>query len=153
LDRADNDVRAVKYGIGCKFIYGGKNRMAKIELAARTDSDRQHVLLELRLEGKPFGQISLSGSDAEQHIHMIAKHRAKLSDRVSRDLDPGSRLDAIYDPIWRTPTHRAATHGLLLALRHPGLGWLSFLLPHHEAAALGQWLIDHARPAVAEIEP
>jgi hypothetical protein len=124
--------------------------MAKIELAARTDSDRQHVLLELRMNGKPLGHIALSGSDTEHHIHAIARHRAKLADRVSRELDPGSRLEAIFDPIWETPTHKAAAQGLLLAVRHPGLGWLSFLFPHREAAALGQWLVDNAKPSSAK---
>ena len=42
-------------------------------------------------------------------------------------------------PAWRIPGYRAA-EGRILALRHPGLGWLTFVIPHKEAASIAEWL-------------
>lgn len=124
--------------------------MAKMELAARTEPDRENVYLEMRMDGVPLGHMFLTASDAENHIHGIAKHRAELVDEVSRELDPGSRIEAVVDPIWRTPKSSLDQQGVVLVLRHPGLGWLSFLFPHNEAAALGRWLVDHSKPPVPD---
>ena len=121
--------------------------MNRMELRAKPDDAREQVTMELWMNGAPLGHIHLDAGSLEQHIHDLGKHRAALNDQVSRELDPGSRLQAIYDPVWRTDAvHSADQAGIMLALRHPGLGWLSFLLPHDEAANLGQWLLDHAKP-------
>ena len=112
---------------------------------------REHVLVELWNEDKPLGHILLGPSEAESHCQLVAKNRANLTDEVSRELDPNSRLQAIYDPIWRSPEkHSHDAHGVALALRHPGLGWLTFLLPYKEAEGLGRWLMDHSKPPSSE---
>ena len=58
---------------------------------------------------------------------------------------PLTREAVVIDPIWRTnwPPHQSLD-SLLLRLRHPGLGWLTFLLPHHECVGLGEWLSNNA---------
>jgi hypothetical protein len=47
----------------------------------------------------------------------------------------------VLDPAWRTepPVHPSLS-GITLRLRHPGFGWLTFLLPWHEVKKLGEWL-------------
>ena len=59
--------------------------MARMELAAKTTDDREHVLLELRMDGTALGHILLTASDAEDHIHTIAKYRAELTEEVHRE--------------------------------------------------------------------
>ena len=91
------------------------------------------------MDDKPLGHIELDAATLEDHIHKLAAHRSRLAEEVPRDLDPGSWLEALIDPIWRFPGQRSE-HGRILALRHPGLGWLSFILPDKEARAMAEWL-------------
>jgi hypothetical protein len=59
--------------------------------------------------------------------------------------DPGSREFLVIDPAWRTEgSPHAEIDGVLMRLRHIGLGWVSFLLPRKEASALGKWLFDNS---------
>ena len=121
--------------------------MNKMELRNATDEKREQVTIELWMNDKALGHIHLDAGSLEKYIHDLSKHRSTLIDEVSRTLDPGARLETLIDPAWRTSTeHSLEKTGIALILRHPGLGWLSFLLPHKEAADLGRWLTDHAGP-------
>jgi hypothetical protein len=112
--------------------------MARMRLNASVDSSREHVVIELSMDGKPLGHIELDSASVEKHIHDLAQHRANLIDPVTPTLDAGSRLEAIVDPRWRVP--KPIEQGRVLALRHPGLGWLSFVFPDKEARAIAEWL-------------
>src|SRR5262249_31941873 len=100
-----------------------------------------HVLLELRQNGTPLGHIFFDPVTAEKHTRDVARARAALNDPVIPDLDIGFTLDATIDPRWWVPYERSAVGGRVLCLRHPGLGWLAFSLPEHEAAAMAQALV------------
>ena len=80
-------------------------------------------------------------------MRVLADLRSRLSEPVPAALDPGSRLVVQVDPAWRTrpPAAGAERDGILLVLRHRGLGWLGFLLPRAKAAALGRSLVRLAR--------
>lgn len=120
--------------------------MNKMELRAAADKARECVSVELWMNDAPLGHIQLDAGSLESFIHDLGKHRAALADEVSAEIDPGSRLESIVDPAWRTfDQHSQQELGVALSLRHPGLGWLSFLLPHKSAALLGQWLVDHSK--------
>jgi hypothetical protein len=110
-----------------------------MELRVATDGMREHVILELWMDGRPLGHIQFDGATAEKHIHDVGRHRANLSDPVTPTLEPGARLEALVDPAWRSPEYRLP-EGRILSLRHPGLGWLTFVLPDKEAAAIAEWL-------------
>jgi hypothetical protein len=129
---------------GCACPRSDGANMPRMTLKMRPEPDKQHVYLELQMDGKALGHMYLSAPDMEDHIRAAAKNRAQLSDTVAMDLDPGWRLETFANPVWRTAVHN---EGIVLALRHPGLGWLSFLLPRAEARKLGRWLLDnHAAP-------
>jgi hypothetical protein len=106
--------------------------------------DQEHVTVEMWMDGTPLGHMFFDGATAEKHIHDMARHRAALSDPVAPDLDPGARLEAQIDPAWRIPPYRYP-QGRLLCLRHPGLGWLSFVLPDKESQAIAEWLTKDCR--------
>jgi hypothetical protein len=113
--------------------------MSRMELRMRVDNKREHVILELWMDGKALGHILLDPSTAEQHIHDLGKARAALSEPVIPSLEIHSRLEAVIDPGWVIPAERLP-QGKVLCLRHPGFGWLSFVLPDKEAAAIAEWL-------------
>ena len=112
--------------------------MAHMELRVATDSAKEHVVIELWMDGKPLGHINFDGATAEQHVHLVGRHRANLSDPVTPDLDPGARLEAVHHPQWRVG--QPVQEGHVLVLRHPGLGWLSYVFPEEEATELAAQL-------------
>lgn len=113
--------------------------MARMELRARVDGALENTIIEMWMDGKPLGHVILDAATLEGHIHDLAKHRAQMKDEVPRVLDPGSRLEATVDPVWKT-TDENPPGGKVLALRDPGLGWLAFFFPHNEAVAIAEWL-------------
>ena len=51
---------------------------------------------------------------------------------------PPEKAEAIVHPAWHTAP---IPNGVLLILRHPGLGWLAFVLPHeHRVHLTSLWL-------------
>jgi len=111
----------------------------KMSLHVFPDAALDHVVIELWRDEEPLGHIQLDPAAAEKHARDIAAARATLNDPVRPSLDPGSRLDAIADPAWRISERRTSL-GRLLAIRHPGFGWLAFMIPEAEAAAIAEWL-------------
>jgi len=58
---------------------------------------------------------------------------------VERDCALGQKCNALGDPIWRTEPELMEGNSLL-HVRHPGLGWLHFLIPKTEAEKLAGFL-------------
>ena len=83
--------------------------------------------------------IDLSQMSAEELDKLIldaARKRADMEPAVQNE-HPES-AEAIVNPSWYT---EAVDIGALFQLRHPGLGWLTFVLPHAERAhLLSVWL-------------
>jgi hypothetical protein len=92
-------------------------------------------------------ETTYDAKQLDELIATLAALRSRLPDVVPLDPREGrSRETVVIDPAWRTehPPH-PSLDGLLLRLRHVGLGWVTFLLPHHEATALAEWLGKNAR--------
>lgn len=106
-----------------------------------SEEGSQHLVLEMIVGGEPQAHARLWGGEIENFIHQIGNTRAKLSDTVPLDIDPGSRISTVIDPVWRA---KEVPDGAVLALRHPGLGWLGFHFDPKEMTALGKWLIDRS---------
>jgi hypothetical protein len=117
--------------------------MARMEFRAITSADRQSVTIELWMDGRALGHMVLDAATLEGHIRDLARHRAELADEVPEELEPRARIEGVQDPIWRLGE---SADDLALALRHPGLGWLSFQFPRNEAAALGRELVARTAP-------
>jgi hypothetical protein len=96
-------------------------------LRVQPDGIREHVVLQLYEDDKPLGYILFDGASAEKHIQDVGDARAELNDPVAPELDPGSRLKAIVNPNWKVEDHRVS-EGRVISFRHPGLGWLTFIL-------------------------
>jgi hypothetical protein len=113
--------------------------VAAIKITVKSSDDRETLHLQFDEEDRLLGHVVLDGASAEQLTHEIAGHRARLKELPAKELDIGSRVDAVFDPIW-LGYGKNTDQGRLLALRHPGFGWLGFIIPDHKAAAMAKWL-------------
>lgn len=104
--------------------------MATTELKVQKAEDGRHLAIRLEQDGETLGEVRLDAAAAEQHVQQVAEQRAGLADEVPAKLKSGSPLTATFDPVWQV---QGAEGGVvIMALRHPGLGWLSFALPPEE---------------------
>lgn len=71
-------------------------------------------------------------------IQELARVRAHLAPPVPNDVPLGQPVEAVADPRYWTELE-ATTGGTLLMFRHPGLGWVPFLLPPGERDRLAEY--------------
>ena len=101
------------------------------------------------LQGNPVDQITIDAEHVEIFLKALGKARGAMKPEVSAEpISPAAMVmeNVVVDPAWRAdaPPH-PSLQGLMLRLRHPQLGWVSFLLPCAEAKALADWLSRNAR--------
>lgn len=114
----------------------GDNRM---ELTWRLSEDRRTLTIEMLLNGRPLGHMFCDASYVEELANKLAIARSGMVEEVSRELDIGSRVEAIPDPIWRIPGE-LQHGGQPVFIRDPGFGWRGWLFPPHAARAFAKWL-------------
>ena len=112
------------------------------------NDDKSTARIDLLTGGNPATDIELQPAELDAVLAALGEARAVMRDPISF-LPPderGGREILVLDPAWRTHSQlHPSLSGILLMLRHNGFGWLSFLLPHHEARSLGDWLIQNAQ--------
>ena len=81
----------------------------------------------------------LTVEELDDLVVRAAKHRASL--QPAPPIDHPKPTDVVLNPGWYTGLVGSAT---LLQIRHPGLGWLSFLIPGNERAHLLSLLLRQA---------
>lgn len=123
-----------------------KNAMTVENIEVTLADDKSHVILKLLSDGKVVGQSTLTASELDAVISGIGRIRPSLSEQVSREPDYTRFPElVVIDPAWRTsPSPHADADGIIMRLRHVGVGWVSFLLPRHEGLALGKWLTENS---------
>jgi hypothetical protein len=113
------------------------------EMAIKTfivDPERRTVVVELWMGDQALGHITLDAAQTERLIHRLAECRANLAEEVPREYEHGeSAAGIVIDPTWSVLAQPDDTHKIL-ALRHAGLGWLPFVLPVHQQAAIAKVL-------------
>jgi hypothetical protein len=109
--------------------------------------DRHTASVEFLSEGVPQHKATYNASELDELIASLSEARARLAEEVRRDHREGLQREiVVVDPMWRTELASAlGLDGVMLRMRHQGLGWTTFLLPHREATALGDWLSKNAR--------
>ena len=121
------------------------------QMTVKLSDDKNYVTLGLLYKGKLANKITIQADELSLMIPKLAEARAVMSAPISREPPQNCTELAAIDPIWRTnPPLHPDVDGVLLRLRHPGFGWLTFILPHHEAAAMGKWLCDYENNRVAD---
>jgi hypothetical protein len=109
------------------------------------------VTLQLLNDGKVVGESTLNADEMDTVIAGLGQLRAALDQPVRSEPDQsaGAREFLVVDPVWRTvPSPHAEIDGVVMRLRHLGLGWVSFLLPRHEGRALGKRLTESCTESV-----
>ncbi len=96
----------------------------------------------------PSGRVTLLTDGIEVLIVQLAQFRAQMKPEIARTLPDGEYKGGIVDPLWVLPSHPAAQEKTLF-VRHPGLGWLTFLFPPQEARKLGAGLLAGQPPQTA----
>jgi len=119
-------------------------------MKAKIDDDGKTVTVELTdSQGNSADHLMIDAEHLEAFLKVLGKARGEMKPEVSMEpISPTATVmeNMVVDPRWQTtiPPH-PSLQGIILRLRHPQLGWVSFLLPHHEAKALGDWLVGNAR--------
>jgi hypothetical protein len=86
-----------------------------------------------------LGHIALDAASLERLIHLLSECRAGLAQDVPREYIPSNVPGVVIDPTWAVLA-QPSDRNKVLALRHPGLGWLPFVLPEHQQAAISKVL-------------
>jgi hypothetical protein len=100
--------------------------------------DGQLTRLETFINGESVSWVDLDGPGLDWLIAKLAAARAGLAEPVPDTLDPEAQLEVTEYPSWWVFDPDAK--GRTLALRHPGLGWLGFLLGQDDATEIAGWL-------------
>ena len=117
---------------------------AKLSIASAVE-----LAIELAGGKSPVRTVKLTAADIDQLIARLVQFRAMMTPEIERTPPDPVTTRPLIDPMWalRIP---AADRDKLLMLRHPGLGWLMFLLPPREAAKLAHALLSDGHQQVAE---
>ena len=115
-------------------------------LAIAVEDDRSAVRLTISRDEQPVFGARLEAPELDDLIRALSQGRRRLADAVAPELDDHARIaDAVPDPAFllgSNPRKREA----LLALRHPGFGWLGFQFRRSTVERvvqrLAQWLHD-----------
>ena len=102
------------------------------------DDDRKTVTVTFPTN--PPVALKLGVAEVDEILLNLGNFRALMQPEVAADWTPGTKAEAIPNPAWRTEYDAMFEHPVL-HLRDPRLGWLHYLLPHHEAKALGDSLV------------
>lgn len=101
------------------------------------------VFIETWKDGRQAAWLGLEAPELDQFIRQLAQCRATLSEQVAEALEPNARLKAVFHP---NANVSPIEQGRLLALRHPGLGWVSFVFSDDEARRLAELLAEGVPP-------
>ncbi|TXM64586.1 hypothetical protein FV226_26290 [Methylobacterium sp. WL12] len=126
---------------------GATDTVQPEHIAVHYDIESETVSIEDQrsTDGAMLADIELA--DLDRLIERLIRTRWHMKEEVSHELPRGKEMAYALDPRWRTlVSPHPAVGGLLLSLRHPGAGWLGFVLPAKEAHNLGLWLIANAGP-------
>ena len=87
----------------------------------------------------PIDVKSLSTEDLDALLLAVSLERAKREPAVTMD-QPGT-MEAAADPKWFISLSGGNT---FLQIRHPGYGWVGYLISPPSRAALASFLLQHA---------
>jgi len=95
---------------------------------------------------------ALTAKELDDLILQCAERRADLLPRIPAELagDEEKIVAAINNPRWNCSLDEDYT---ILSFRHPGLGWLSFAMPHPERSYLMTTFFLHSTITRGETEP
>lgn len=104
------------------------------------EDDREAVQLRIVTEDRELFSARLEAPELDELIRALGQGRAQLADEVAPELDEGARIaDTVIDPAYLVGRNSQEGRALI-ALRHPGYGWIGFQLHRPVAAAVAREL-------------
>ena len=110
-----------------------------VKITIGTNSQRDRLFIQLEEGGKAPGQARLTAPDAEALLWGMAEARAELREEVVPELEPVFRIRSVDEPAWRV-SNPGPDGRRILALRHPGFGWVAFAMRQDRADAIARGL-------------
>jgi len=113
--------------------------MQEAEYVIGLTPDRSAARIETRIAGEMTAWSLASPEELSDLIESFTRTRAEMTDEVPTDLDPNAAITALVNPFWKI-TPAPNQDGVVLAIRHPGAGWMGFYLPSSSALRLKKLL-------------
>jgi len=102
--------------------------MTQHHLEFGPDEDRSALVLRMVGTAGTLFSARLEAPELDDLIRGLSDARAQLTEAVAPELDLGARItNTVVDPAYIVGKNSQKGQALL-ALRHPGLGWLGFQL-------------------------
>lgn len=141
----DASLRAVGYSGDLRGVDARRASVPEADEVDAFNSSDSEVRLLLRNEQGLAMEKRLDALDLESLIEHLSDLRSKLLPQVSTEFVPGVPCCVVINPAWRAFRDTSLPdHPQVVALRHPGLGWLAARLPDHEAINLSRWMTPAA---------
>ena len=123
--------------------------MPRHHLEIEVEDDRGAVRLTISRDDQPVFGARLEGPELDELIRGLGQGRRQLADPVAPARDEPARLTAaVVEPGYLVGTNSRKREALL-ALRHPGFGWLGFQLRRSVVEQMverpSEWLRTPAR--------
>ena len=118
--------------------------MSRKTLGFQLSPDNETLTISTREDDRQLAYVSATASEVEKLIQTLAGFRRRMIPEVSRTLQDG-QLEGELDPLWAIPT-RPSSPDKVLAIRHFGMGWLSFFFPPNSASQLARALLGQSSP-------
>jgi hypothetical protein len=111
--------------------------------------DPQHVTATFPSANPTSITFDVDGVD--NILQNLGRFRADMSPEISRGLAEGTVVFPVVDPIWQTQMD-PKTGNIVLSIRDPRYGWLSYAIPRESGRKLGFSLLQSQAPA-APVSP
>lgn len=99
--------------------------------------DRKMISIDFPTD--PPCRVTLEAAQVDDLLHNLGLLRASMTDQHPAEFALGQKTMAVPDPRWATEPD-LLNGDSLIHLRHPGFGWLHFLIPRTDAAKLAGYL-------------
>lgn len=86
----------------------------------------EHIGISVEKDGQVQWSNAFSAEEMDDIIEQMGRFRAVLPEAVNPQIDANARIPTTERPAIAMRDHGA--EGFELMIRHPGFGWLSFLL-------------------------
>src|SRR4051812_23785248 len=121
--------------------------MNGVRLHAELNEARNEAALHIVENERSLAYIEMPTAELQDFLQKLAGLRASMSEPVERSADEVRTMATTRDPSWSVGFMEAEGEAVL-ALRHPGFGWLAFHLPRARAAMLAEALQRAAKEGV-----